>query len=342
MTLMEIYTKNISITLLFLIFIFSNMTLYAAPEENPEIPEKTLFEKTIGIDISTADYYELSAWCSYLGIPAKGDKKELQKSLYGYYKSEEDKEETESKKEKNIMMIESAERTEYFNVEQIDENYIKITGNVVVTMDDKKKETKHIIKTDRIILNQKNNLITAFGNVNYTRKSRDGEEIFRGEKLSFNITNWEGIFIEGTSEKKKTQDEEELTFLYSGERIYRSENDLVILDKAEITSSTQKNPYYNIKATRIWVMAPGEWGIKNAVLYVGHVPVFYFPFFFHPGDKLVYNPAYGMKTPEGLFLQTTTYLKGEPDSSESLSFLALTEEDACRFGSEQKLKWKMS
>jgi lipopolysaccharide assembly outer membrane protein LptD (OstA) len=341
---MEICKKSISTNLFFLLFIFTvfpaysqndtqtdnelilNETLTADQVSDPDT-EKTLFQKTLSTDISTADFYELAAWCRYLGLDEKGGKKDLQKRLYSYYEQEE-KALEEGQEEKNTLMIESAERTEYFNIEKIDENYIKISGNVVVTMEDKKKETTHVIKTDRIILNQENNLITAFGNVNYTRSGKEGSEIFRGEKLSFNITNWEGIFIEGTSEKKKEQDGKDLTFRYSGKRIYRSENDLIILDKAEITSSKPDDPYYNIKAKRIWVLAPGEWGVKNAVLYVGHVPVFYFPFFFHPGDKLVFNPAFGMKIPHGFFLQTTTYLLGEPDTNQNLSFLALTEEDA--------------
>ncbi len=347
MTLMEIYKNSISIKLIFLFFFIvkispaypqaanQNESLsgstadYQSADQNlpADEPDKTLFQKTLSTDISTADFYELAAWCRYLGLDEKGGKKDLQKRLYDYYSQAELTDDGKAE-EKNTLMIESAERTEYFNIEKIDENYIKISGNVVVTMEDKKKQTTHIIKTDRIILNQENNLITAFGNVNYTRKGKEGDEIFRGEKLSFNITNWEGIFIEGTSEKIKEQDGNELTFLYSGKRIYRSENDLVILDKAEITSSKPEDPYYNIKAKRIWVLAPGEWGVKNAVLYVGHVPVFYFPFFFHPGDKLVFNPAFGMKIPHGYFLQTTTYLLGEPETSQNLSFLALTEEDA--------------
>ncbi len=322
---MEIYFKNISIKLIFLILFFTT-AFYAIPQENPQKDnkeDKTLFEKTIGVDIQTADYYELVAWARQLGLDEKGTKKELQQRLFAHYKQEEKKQTVQEGK--NIFIIESAERSEYFTIEKIDENYIKISGNVVITMENKDEGVTHLIKTDRIIFNQKNNLMTAEGNVTYTRKTGSTEEIFNGEKLSFNITNWEGIFIDTRSEKiNKQEDGSEVTFIYSGEKIYKSDNDVIIIDSAEITSSNPDDPYYNIKAQRVWVLAPGEWGLKNAVLYVGHVPMFYFPFFFHPGDSLVFNPAFGIKQPVGYFMQTTTYLFGTPKNESNFSFLSAT------------------
>ena len=298
--------------------------------------EETLLEKTIIRDIETSDYYDLVSWCRYLGIDETGSKQVLQKRLAEYYKKEMPEEGSEAAEEGidktgkgKYLSIEAAERTEYFTIDKIDEKYIKISGNVILEMKDTEKDVTHLIKTDRILFNQDENIITATGNVDYTRISGEEKENFKGEKLSFDITNWEGMFFRGISERDKTQDEKDLKFYYSGEKIYRSDEDVVIIDDASITSSKPDDPYYHLKAKRIWVLAPGEWGIKNAVLYVGHIPTFYFPFFFHPGDKLVFNPALGSNDAVGFFFQTTTYLKGQPDSSsQNLSFLALTEDDA--------------
>ena len=303
-----------------------NIDLQISEENADKTGNETLLEKTIISDINTSDYYDLVSWCRYLGINETGSKQELKKRLADFYKKEvhEDEDKTESGK---YLSIEAAERTEYFTIDKIDEKYIKISGNVILEMKDTKKDVTHLIKTDRILFNQNENIITATGNVNYTRISGEDRENFKGEKLSFDITNWEGMFFRGVSEKDKTQDDKDLKFYYSGEKIYRSEEDVIIIDDASITSSKLEDPYYHLKAKRIWVLAPGEWGIKNAVLYVGHVPTFYFPFFFHPGDKLVFNPALGSKDAVGFFFQTTTYLKGSPDTSQNLSFLALTEEE---------------
>ena len=297
------------------------------PDSGIEEPE-TLLEKTIISDINTADYYDLVSWCRYLGIDETGSKQQLKIRLADHYSKELPPEDEEDQTGKGkYLSIESAERTEYFTIEKIDEKYIKISGDVILEMKDADKDVSHIIRTDRILFNQDENIITATGNVNYTRISGEDQENFKGEKLSFDITNWEGMFFRGVSEKNKKQNERDLKFYYSGEKIYRSEDDVVIIDDASITSSNPEDPYYHLKANRIWVLAPGEWGIKNAVLYVGHIPVFYFPFFFHPGDKLVFNPALGTKDGLGFFMQTTIYLEGEPDSGGNLSFLALTEDE---------------
>ena len=306
----------------------------AADEDLSETDiEETLLEKTILKDINTSDYYDLLSWCRYLGLPETGSKSDLKKRLADYYEKELPEEsagdsEVDSTADGKYLSIESAERTEYFTIDKIDENYIKISGNVVLEMKDPEKNITHLIKTDKLIFNQNENLITATGNVNYTRISGEDRENFKGEKLSFDISNWEGMFFRGISEKDKKQDEKDLKFYYAGDKIYRSDDDVVIIDNAGITSSKPVDPYYQLKAKRIWVLAPGEWGIKNAVLYVGHIPTFYFPFFFHPGDKLVFNPALGSKDALGFFFQTTTYLKGSPDTSQNLSFLALTEDDS--------------
>ncbi len=302
-----------------------------AQADSENKPSESLLEKTVISDINTSDYYSLLSWCRYLGLDESGSKSDLKKRLAEYYKKElpeTEGEETDKTGKGKYLSIEAAERTEYFTIEKIDEKYIKISGNVILEMKDTDKDVTNLIKTDRILFNQSENIITATGNVDYTRISGEDRENFRGEKLSFDITNWEGMFFRGVSEKDKQQDDKNLKFYYSGEKIYRSDDDVVIIDDASITSSKPDDPYYHLKANRIWVLAPGEWGIKNAVLYVGHIPTFYFPFFFHPGDKLVFNPALGSKDAVGFFFQTTTYLKGQPDSSsQNLSFLALTEED---------------
>ena len=326
---MGIYKKTYIFFLFY--FLLSDTFFIISQEENSEeetlnvVTEQTLLQKTIIKDINTSDYYDLVSWCRYLGIDETGSKDELKIRLAEYYHKElPEDDKTEKGK---YLSIESADRTEYFTIDKIDEKYIKISGDVILEMKDTEKNISHIIRTDRILFNQDENIITATGNVNYTRISGEDRENFKGEKLSFDISNWEGMFFRGVSEKDKEQDDKELKFYYSGEKIYRSEDDVIIIDDASITSSKLNDPYYHLKANRIWVLAPGEWGIKNAVLYVGHIPVFYFPFFFHPGDKLVFNPALGSKDGVGFFLQTTTYLKGEPDTGENLSFLALTEDE---------------
>ena len=72
----------------------------------------------------------------------------------------------------------------------------------------------------------------------------------------------------------------------------------MVLDRGIITScDLPVNPHYHIKARKIWVLAPGEWAIASAVLYIGRVPVMYLPFFFRPGDEFFFHPAIGFPRP---------------------------------------------
>ena len=321
---MGIYIKNIFAKIVFLIMLF--VASYAVPQGNNSAPvesgSQSLVERTIAIDIDTASYFELVAWSRQLGLDTSGSRRDLQQRLLSHYQQAERIRTAGTGK--NVFIIESAEKTEYFTIEKIDEDYIIISGDVVIRIENNEDGTTHTIRTNKIVFNQKNNLMTADGNVTYVRKTNNDEEVFTGRKLSFNVENWEGIFIESRSQHTSEQEDgSELTFIYSGDMIYK-DNDIIIIDNARITSSNPDNPNYSIKAQRVWVLAPNEWGLKNAVLYVGHVPMFYFPFFFHPGDSLVFNPAFGIKQPIGYFMQTTTYLFGSPRHDSETALLSFS------------------
>lgn len=308
----------------FLILLFASALCLAAQDGSNE-DSRTLFERTIAIDIDTSSYHELVAWARQLGLDTTGSRRELQQRLLNHYNQEERLKTV--RESQNLFIIESANRSEYFTVEKSDEDYIKISGNVFIRIEND-DGTSHSIRTDRVIFNRSNDLMTAEGNVTYIRRTGRGEEVFSGRKLSFNISNWEGIFIEARSEQTITEDDgTEITFVYSGDRIFKS-NDVIIIDNARITSRNYENPYYSIRARRVWVLAPNEWGLRNAVLYVGHVPMFFFPFFFHPGDTLVFNPAFGIRQPVGYFMQTTTYLFGSPRPDRESSFFSMGADSA--------------
>ncbi|NOY09384.1 MAG: LPS-assembly protein LptD, partial [Spirochaetes bacterium] len=313
-------------TLYFTVIIFGS---YAVPlesftglpgtEETPDLIAQTLSE-----DISTASYYELLSWSHNLSLKETGSRKELQQRLMKYYNV---KPPAVVQGEKRIIEIESAKETEYFTIESIKENYVVLRGDVVLTIQDKEKNIKHTIKADKIIFNQTENTVTARGNVEYRLRSASREEVFKGESISFNLNNWEGIFYRGKTEREQEQGGKKITYFFKGKEIIRKKNDVVILNNGSITSCALKdNPHYHIKAKKIWVLAPGEWAIQNAILYIGRVPVMAIPFFFYPGDKLFFHPAIGYRDREGNYIQTTTYLIGrKKQNSSPVSFLNLNQ-----------------
>jgi lipopolysaccharide assembly outer membrane protein LptD (OstA) len=321
--------KYIYLPLLILLCLSS--LLYSEAEADtssePEISASSLLQETLPRDIETASYYELVAWCRKLELDDSGNRKTLQNRIFTYFKVKPSQEETPAGEERRSLEIKSAGESEYFTIEEIEEDYIVLRGGVEVELRD--KDALHRIKAEKIILNQSADIITAQGGVEYILERGDNTEVFRGESLTFDIESWEGVFFHGGTETEREFEGQKTLFHFSGETISRLENDTIVLEKGTITScDLAKDPHYHIKAKKIWVLAPGEWAIQNAVLYIGRVPMLYLPFFFHPGDEFFFHPAIGYRDREGNFLQTTTYLIGKKERKESpFSFLTMTQED---------------
>jgi hypothetical protein len=300
-----------------------------------EVKEKkdreTLIKETMGLDIDTASYFELVSWCKTLGISDTGSRQDLQKRLRDYFAMTPEKEEVKDVQRR--IEIQSARSSEYFSIEEVDEDYILLQGQVVLVITQKGDDTIHTLKAERILFNQKLNIISAEGNIVYIRKKDNKEEVFKGENFIFNVKEWGGVLYRASGEKEKEIEEEGTTenilFYYEGDTISHLENETVILEKAMITSSKDvKDPNYKITASKIWVFAPGEWAVQDAVLYLGRIPMLYVPFFFQAGDELFFHPVVGYRDREGFFMQTTTYFLGHKKKKPSVfSFLQFEEEE---------------
>jgi len=286
---------------------------------------KTLLKETMGLDIDTASYFELVAWCKTLGLDDSGTRMDLQARLRSHFNVSPEGEAV--KPSGRRIEIKSAESSEYFSLEEVDENYILLRGKVELVFTEEDGQTTHTIKAERILFNQSLNVISAEGNIEYIRKRGDEAEVYRGQSFIFDVKKWGGVFYKAQGEKEKKVDDNTITFTYTGETISRLENETIILEKGMITSSKNiEDPYYKITANKIWVFAPGEWAVQDAVLYVGRIPMLYLPFFFHAGDELFFHPVVGYRDREGYYLQTTTYLIGQKETKPSVfSFLQFEE-----------------
>jgi len=305
-------------------FVFA---IVAYPQDDQPVND-VLLNDALVLDIGTSNFNDLVIWSNKLGISSNGSIDDLRSKLYAYYKIPPEIK-NDSKKNGRSIIIQSAKELNYLTNTKIDQNYIILKGEVLLEMIDSNTKTSHKIKADKIVFNQSEKTISAFGNIDY-EIAKDGEvEYFYGDSLVFEIETWNGIFFEGVSEKnrlvvnKDLGTSENIPFFFAGENIYRGSGDRIELNKGRLSSSRGNDPYYHLNAQKIWVLAPGEWAIKYATLYVGRIPVFYVPFFFLPGDKLILNPSIGYKNIEGYFINTTTYLIGaKSDSSDdTFSFL---------------------
>jgi lipopolysaccharide assembly outer membrane protein LptD (OstA) len=291
--------------------------------------ESKLFQETLPLQISTATFTELSDWCKELGLSAQGTRKELEQRLYEYYKLPTKITSEETKGEETFVQIQSATSTEYFTLEEFDEEYVRLDGGVHLVMEDKKKGNTYTLRADSVLYNRSKKLLSAYGNIRYEIKSQTQEEKFTGNSILINLDTWEGYFLQGQSLREQDVAGEVLTFRFEGEFISRSSSDFILMEDAMITSSPAIPANYRIEGDKIWILGPREWGIQNAALYVGNIPVLYLPFFFYPGDEVMFHPVFGYRSREGTFLQTTTYLMGNRKrETGSGSFLQISEEGA--------------
>ena len=297
-----------------------------AEEPGTAAVDKTidLFSETLPMEIRSSSFGELADWCRRLGLSAQGNRTDIENRLYAHFGISPAERKTVVDSE---IKIESAQNTEYFSLDEFGEKYVRLDGGVRITLQDREKGYTYTILGDSILFNQTRKLLSATGNVEYRITGGDRDEVFNGGSLTVDISTWEGYFFEGSSIRERTIDEKSLIFRIQGEFISRSSSDFVIMEDAGITSSARIPANYQIKAEKIWILGPGEWGLRSASLHVGHIPIFYFPFFFYPGDEVLFHPVFGYRSREGTFLQTTTYFLGNrPQEQMPFSFLQLTED----------------
>jgi len=263
----------------------------------------------IEMDIRTSTLLELAAWCRELGLSESGTKEELAGRLRKYYNL---KPQTSTYHPgQQIITIESAKTTEYFTLEVVDEEYARLKGDVIISLKD--GATVHRIKAWEILYNRTRNVMTATGNVEYTKEEGSIVETFRGESITVNLDNWSSIFMDGSSQKSTTG--RSTTFRFSGTVISRNNEGATVLSGADITNPANSEAYWSLHASKLWLLPGNDWAIFNAVLKVGNIPLLYLPFFFYPADEIIFHPVLGYRSREGTFLQTTTYILGRPKSS---------------------------
>ncbi|MDR0302626.1 MAG: LPS-assembly protein LptD [Treponema sp.] len=300
---------------------FSEIIAEEDPVEEEEIVEEKLTpaeRRRTELEIKASTLSELAVWCRSLGLSEGGTKADLSKRIRDHFNLPEPKDNDENRK---ILTIESAQTTEYFKIDTIDEDYARLKGDVRLVLQD--KNDVHRIKADEILFNRSRNIITARGNVEYRKEKGDTTETFRGENITVNIDDWSSVFLAGDSEK--TLENENTAYRFEGTVISRSADDATILNKANIRNANNEEALWSISASKLWLLPGSDFAVFNALLKVGEIPVLYFPFFYYPADDFIFHPVVGYRTREGGFIQTSTYILGRPkvDTAEQSSITSI-------------------
>lgn len=305
--------------------------------------EPDLFRQTLALDISTASFYELADWLRSLGLDDTGSIAELRSRLYEHYGVKA----PEAAAREKTITIERAVSAEYFTVEGQDGAIIRVSGGVVLTVRDSEAGETQRLEADEIVYDRERNAVSARGHVHYTRTTSTSSEEFSGQTLNVDLDDWSGVFLDGklrrtggsssgtdstaggsTASSTTGSASADRGFSFVAETILKRSGDLLVLDNGLVTACDAEAPHFSIRARRLWLLGPNEWAIADAVLSMGEVPLIWIPFFFYPGEELVFHPVLGFRNREGRFLQTTTYLIGSKPKSTGSSILSIAQTDS--------------
>ncbi len=278
-------------------------------------------------ELSQASYDELLIEAEQRGLSLDGSRSELERRIlddlgieaYAPTGESDSEQETRIQQANELQLIQGSDEAG---------SVVRLSGGVVIRLEDGETGSVHTISADNITINREESVVSASGGVEYT-VDRDGDvERFTGDTLTVELENWAGTFLYGVSTRPRAIEGEDFDFRFSGQTISRSPDDVIIIDEGTITSSVADPPNYRITADRIWILDTGDWGLQNSLLYVGRVPMLWFPVFFHPGRPMFLHPAIGSRDGDGAFVQTTVYFSGaREERSQPLSVLQLAEDE---------------
>ena len=220
--------------------------------------------------------------------------------------------------QENVVTIEQARQTDYYTDEATEDEIVVFTGGVVISVVQGKTTSR--IQAEQVSFNRSQNLLYAIGNVTLDRDTGNGEpEQMTAESILFNIDSQEGIFHSGTVVQGNSgtiQVDTDSRLVASAELFARDDSGTVAFKRGTLTFCEEPDPHWKIKASRIWLLPGNEFAFANALLYIGKVPVMYFPFFYYPKDELIFNPVFGYDQRKGYTIQTSTYLIGRKKPTE--------------------------
>ena len=130
-------------------------------DEEPAVTTGITFSY-IEMDIRTSSLMELAAWSRQLGLNDGGTRDDLAARLRAHYGLPA---QGAARPAQRVIIIESANTTEYFTITTVNEEYARLRGDVVISLRD--GASTHRIEAWEVLYNRTRNVMTATGNVVY-------------------------------------------------------------------------------------------------------------------------------------------------------------------------------
>ncbi len=160
------------------------------------------------------------------------------------------------------------------------------TGEVIYTNGVIVKYGAAVLATDRVRLDRESGQVSAEGNVILLR---EGGALWRGERLNYNFKTR----VIGGEEFRSGQ----APYFISGQAVVTEPtNNAYIGTNGYLTTDDHADPNYRLRAKKIVIIPGKSIEARHAVLYLGGVPVFYWPYYRkslerHP-NNLELTPGY--------------------------------------------------
>ncbi len=203
--------------------------------------------------------------------------------------------------------------TTHINIENADTLYtqddlVVLEGNVKISFQ-QENSSKKILKANKVVVELDKKKLEASGNVTL-EDSQEGARSFSGQSVLFDWSDLDVVVFSGISFTERKNATGSTVSLYaSGETVSYDGNENIIFFNNGNISTSLVDPYWSISASKI-SFAGSDVFVDNAVIKLGRVPIFYFPVFFYPGTTLSFNPAIGITSDRGAFINTTTEVYG--------------------------------
>lgn len=188
------------------------------------------------------------------------------------------------------------------------DNLVVLTGNVEISFQ-QADSSKKTLKANKVVVELDKKKIEASGSVTL-EDSQQGSKSFSGQSVLFDWSNLDVVVFDGISYTERKNASGSTVSLYaSGETVsYDGNKNIIFFNNGNIATALE-DPYWSINASKI-SFSGSDVFVDNAVIKLGRVPIFYFPMFFYPGTTLSFNPAIGISSDKGAFINTTTEIYG--------------------------------
>lgn len=307
--------------------------------EEPPI-DRPLTEMLFAYSLITSSDDELRRHAESYGIKSNY-KSELLK-MYGFTESEEqikayfEKTDTESEESEYTFTVQKADRFEKLNSSD-EETSLALYGNVVVSFT-AGGETRSL-SSDAMILSTEEKVLIAYGNISVSSEKGSNLQDISSTMLVFTWgTNKLTLYgAQGTTDKKSSN--KTISYYMNGDTIvFDNETTETYLGNATLTTNKDKrNALWSIDAHDIITKDTGDVFLTLMFLKIGRVPILPLPALFMPGRSLVFNPAIGINSDKGMFINTTTDIFGgfkessaSTEDSISSSFTSLFASDTSK------------